>query len=195
MQGEAINSRPAVSRRVEGGRDSAAYAEKKARLLELLALFVKHGHVSFEDLSKSLGWPPAAEPPAEPAALRQRITDLEKELRAANLSRELLEDEVGGLESALRQERELVKEEMGRMAHLEGQLRDARRTAVKLIGASRTSLTTLRKVRSDPLTGSFAREALDPLLHDLREVATTVQELHTLAVIRVATAPGKGPSG
>ncbi len=102
-------------------------------------------------------------------------------MRAAE---DFCEVESNDLEVALAQERDLVKESLVRIGHLESQLRDARQTTIKLIAASRESLVALRRIQTELAPESFAREALNPLTRDLHQMADTIQELHTLALIR-----------
>jgi hypothetical protein len=45
--------------------DPVLYAEKTQRLLELLAILVRQGHVHLEEVSKALGQPSALELPVE----------------------------------------------------------------------------------------------------------------------------------
>jgi hypothetical protein len=178
-----------------GVRNPATFAEKKERLLALVAVLVRRGAVTTDELAKSLGQPSALEQSEELRILQQRLSDLAAELRLTQLSREFLEDEVGVLESSLGRERERVNERSVRIAQLEGQLADTRRTTLKLITTSRTSLTTLKKVRSELVSERFAQSALNPLVRDLQEMATAVQELHALAFVKAATEPTPPPTG
>ena len=175
--------------------DPKAYAATKRRLLELLGILARHGPVSLEEVAQALGQPsgPAAED--DPAVLRPRLEELEAEARFGWALGDLYELEADVMERAFGQERELLKESLTRIAHLEAQLTNARRTIVRLVAASRDSLAKLNRIRGTPLQPSYAYEALDPLMKDLREMAETVLELHALAQVRDASLPnGHGPA-
>jgi chromosome segregation ATPase len=189
----SAKSAPATTRR--GVRNPATFAEKKERLLALVAVLVRRGAMTPDELAKALGQPSALEQSEELKILQQRLSDLSSELRLTQLSREFLEDEVEVLESALGRERGLVNERSARIAQLEGQLADTRRTTLKLITTSRTSLTTLKKVRNELVSERFAQSALNPLVRDLQEMAIAVQELHALAVVKAATGSMQPPNG
>jgi hypothetical protein len=169
--------------------DPGLYAEKKSRLLELLAIFTRQGHLTLEEVNEALGRPAGPDLPKAFTVLQKRVWDLDVELRWERAVGDFLEGDAAELEGALGKERERVRRSMARIARLEQQLQDARRTAADLVAASKNSLTTLRKVRTELVEEEFAREALNPLLHDLRQVAETVQELNTLAYVRAAAGP------
>jgi hypothetical protein len=51
----------------------------------------------------------------------------------------------------------------------------------------------LKRVRAEFVSEDFAQQALNPLVRDLEQVAQTIQELHTLALVRAAPAPVEAP--
>jgi chromosome segregation ATPase len=164
-------------------QDPALYSEKKQRLLELLAIYMRQGHLTMDDVARAVGYPTEFEMPEVTKALRRHVTDLEAEVRHAKATEAFAEAEMTELETSLARERELLQESLARIAHLEAQLQDARRTTVKLTVASRESLKTMKRVRTELVAETFGRDALNPLLHDLQQMAQTVQELHTLALV------------
>ena len=178
---------------VGGGRGSiaaaadeqeAAFRDRKERLLELLAIYTGQGHLTHDEIGRCLGLPSDTELPALLRRLEADVEDLEAEVRYTKASDRFFEAETDDLEVALAEERDLVGESLVRIAHLESQLREARLTTLKLIAASRESLVALRRIQSELAPESFAQEALTPLISDLHQMADTIQELHTLALIR-----------
>lgn len=181
-----------------GSMDPYLYFEVKEQVLNLLAVIDRHGFLSPEDVALALGRPYDVDLRDELAAARQDLDRLRTELgferslggflQAEN---ERLESAVRGLERALGDERDLVKEGLATIARLERQLRDARRTTAKLIAVSREGLVSLKRVRGLFEGEPFANQALAPLVHDFRELTQAVQELHALALVKA----GPGPLG
>ena len=169
--------------------EDPVFKEKKQRLLELVTIYSRQGHLTHDELQESLGEPRDDDLPALVQRLERNVGELEAELRYARASEGFLEAESTELESALSKERELVEEGLVRIAHLETQLRVARQTSVKLIAASLESLKALKRARGELGDATFGREALDPLRRDLQEMAQTIQELHVLALVRDAGPP------
>ena len=95
---------------------------------------------------------------------------------------------------ALRDEAQRAKESTDRIAYLEGQLRTARRTAIRVINASQTSLATVKQVRSDLAVENPPQDVLDPLVHSLEQVVSTVQDLKGLARESKVRPPPQAPS-
>jgi len=169
------------------------YFESKRKLLELLGLFAEHGYVSLEDVAAALGRTWELVSPIEDVVLRERIRGLEEALREARLASDLARWEQEEAELALASERDLVKESLVRIANLEGQLKDARRTTLKLIAASRNGLASLKRVRDHLAAETYAVGTLTPLVHDFQELTQVVQELHALAIVKASTTPLQAP--
>lgn len=196
---QAIHRTREVSER--GSMDPHLYFEVKEQVLDLLAVFDRHGFLSPEDVALALGRPYDVDLRDELAAARQDLDrvrtelgferSLESFLQAEN---ERLESAVRGLEHALSDERDLVKESLATIARLERQLRDARRTTAKLITVSREGLVSLKRVRGLFEGEPFANQALAPLVHDFRELTQAVQELHALALVKASAGPLRAPS-
>lgn len=186
-QGISSEEGTAAERRVASLQNPVLFFDAKAKILDLLKVFADHGYVSLEDVAVALDRTSELVSPKELEALRARVGRLETELEWERASRAMIESDFEESERVLASERELVKESLARIASLEQKLKDARRTTVKLIAASRSSLESLKRVRSELVTQTFAHEALNPLVHDLHEMAQTVQELSTLAVVKSAT--------
>jgi len=165
------------------------YFESKRRLLDLLALFAEHGYVNLEEVASSLGRTSELMSSLESMAMRARIRELEEAVRSERLAAELAAWDLAESERALASERELVRESVARIANLEGQLTDARRTTLKVIAASRNSLATLKRVRDHLAQEKFATSALTPLVRDFRELTQVVQELHVLAAVKATATP------
>ncbi|HEY7588798.1 MAG TPA: hypothetical protein VIB49_08680 [Thermoplasmata archaeon] len=165
----------------------------KKRLLELIEILGRHGPISLEEVAAALGKSSEYIAPERLEAVKERLAEAEARLTLEKASREYHEDELAELESSLTLERDLVKESLLRIARLERQLKDAQRTTVKLIAASRSSLANLKRVRAEFVSEDFAQQALNPLVRDLEQVAQTIQELHTLALVRAAPAPVEAP--
>ena len=189
MQAVAAPEEQEAERRVASLYHPVLYFESKRRILELVRLFCEHGFMSLEDVALAMDRSSELIRSEEVTSLKRRIRDLEEEVRGQRLATDLVRWEHEGTESALADERELVRESLVRIASLEGQLKDARRTALKLIATSRNSLTTLKHVRDHLATETYAVGALAPLVHDFRELTQVVQELHALAVVKASTVP------
>ena len=144
--------------------------------------------MSLEEVASALGRPSELMSSVESKSLHRRIRDLEEALRAQRLATELASWDLTESERALASERGLVQESVARIGNLEGQLRDARRTTLKLIAASRNSLSTLKRVRDHLARETYAAGTLTPLVRDFQELAQVVQELHVLAVVRTPSA-------
>ena len=160
------------------------YFESKRKLLDLLVLFSEHGYVSLEEVASALGRTSQLMSSTESKSLHRQIHDLEEALRAERLGTELAAWDLAESERALASERGLVQESLVRIGSLEGQLRDARRTTLKLIAASRNSLSTLKRVRDHLARETYAAGALTPLVQNFQELTHVVQELHVLATVR-----------
>jgi len=174
---------------IAGLYSPALYFESKQKILELLRIFAEHGYLNLEDVAAALGRSSELVSSSEAAVLRRRVRDLEEAVRAERLTNDLSAWERSEAELALSSERELVKESLVRIANLEGQLKDARRTTLKLIAASRNSLATLKRVRDHFAAETYAVGALTPLVHDFQELTQVVQELHVLAMVKAETPP------
>lgn len=174
---------------VTGLYDAALYFESKQRILDLLRVFAEHGYLNLEEVAAALGRTSELATSGDMAALRMRVRDLEDRVRGERLANELAAWELEESRSALAEERELVQESLVRIARLEEQLRDARRTAVKLIAASKNGLATLKSVRERLASETYAAGALAPLVHDFRELTQVVQELHVLAAVKGEAVP------
>ena len=175
--------------------DPEIYEATKRRLLELLRILARSGPLSLDEVSEAIGGARDLPPDEDPEVLQGRLTELSAETRFVRAFSDLFELETSILERAVRQERTRIAEREDRIEDLEDQLRDARRTIVRLVAASRDSLRNLNRIRGDFLEGSYAQEALDPLVADLQAVAQTVLELHALARVRGAGLPdGHGPA-
>ena len=164
------------------------YFESKRKLLDLLVLFSEHGYVSLEEVASALGRTSQLMSSTESKSLHRQIHDLEEALRAERLGTELAAWDLAESERALASERGLVQESLVRIGSLEGQLRDARRTTLKLIAASRNSLSTLKRVRDHLARETYAAGALTPLVQNFQELTQVVQELHVLATVRTPAA-------
>lgn len=165
------------------------YFESKRKILELVKLFSEHGYMSLEEVALAMDRSSELVISSEVTALKGQIRDLDEDVRAHRLVGELIDWEKGGVEADLTSERELVQESLVRIASLESQLKDARRTTLKLIAASRNGLATLKRVRDHLAAETYAAGALNPLVHDFRELTQLVQELHALAVVKVSAVP------
>ena len=174
--------------------DPAVIARRKQRFLELLRIFAQRGQLTPEEVDEALGRSTSPCLLMEVESLRQRVVDLNAERRWSDGTREFLEDEVSALEAALRDEAQRAKESTDRIAYLEGQLRTARRTAIRLINASETSLATVKQVRSDLAVENPPQDVLDPLVHSLEQVVSTVQDLEGLARETKVRPPPQIPS-
>lgn len=179
---------PRVGASVRARPDPMAAAERKARLLELLAIFVRQGHVTPGEVDASLGRPPYESVLDELKDLRERVSEFEAERAWSDAERGFLEEGISGLEADLRTARERAAEHRARIAALEEQLQTARRTTVRLIDASATSLSTLKQVRSELAVENPATDVLDPLFRNLQAVASAVQDLDGLALGAAARA-------
>jgi hypothetical protein len=157
--------------------------------LELLRVFADHGYLSLEDVAAALDRSWEIVSPLEAAVLRERTRNLEGALREAKLANDLAAWEREEAELELSGERDLVMEGLVRIANLEAQLKDARRTTLKLIAASKNSLSTLKRVRDHLAAETYAANALAPLVHDFQELTQVVQELHVLAAMKASAAP------
>jgi hypothetical protein len=183
------SKKSAAERRTASLQSPVLYFESKRKLLELLSLFADHGYVSLEEVAAAVDRSPELGSSIENAALRERIRGLEAALRETRLANDLARWEQEEAELALASERDLVKESLVRIAALEGQLKDARRTTLKLIAASRNGLATLKRVRDHLAMETYAVGTLTPLVRDFRELTQVVQELHALAIVKASTAP------
>ena len=194
--GEEVPGDPAARNGTSGERaddeartglySPALYFESKRRVLELVRIFADHGYVSLEEVASAMGRSRELLAAADSAALRRQVRELEAALQEARLANELAAWDLRESERALGSERELVQESVARIASLEGQLQDARRTTLKLIAASRNGLATLKRVRDHLAQETYAAGALTPLVHDFQELTQVVQELHVLSVVKAA---------
>lgn len=176
-------------RQVTGVVNPALYFDSKRKLLELLRVFADHGYVSLEDVAAALDRSSELASPIEDAALRRRIRNLEETLREERLAADLARWDLEEAELGLASERALVQESLVRIGNLEGQLRNARRTTLKLIAASRNGLASLKRVRDHLASETYAVGALAPLVRDFQDLTQVVQELHALAVVKASTTP------
>ena len=170
-------------------RDHALYFESKQRILDLLRTFSEHGFLGLDEVAEAMGRSSELARPTDLLILRARIRELEEAVRAERLANALAAWELEEAGRALDGERELVKESLVRIASLEGQLKEARRTTLKLIAASRNGLATLKRVRDHLAAETYAAGALTPLVHDFETLTEVVQELHVLALVKASTAP------
>jgi chromosome segregation ATPase len=184
----------AAERRVASLQSPILFFEAKHKILELLEVFAEHGYISLEDVAARLDRSSDLVSSKEFAALRERVTLLESELKAEKATRQLAEWELEEATATLEGERTLVRDCLARIASLEGKLREARRTTVKLIAASRNSLATLKKVRSELAPETFAQNALNPIVQDFQQMAQAVQELHAIALVKTVGEPLPPPS-
>ncbi len=182
-------SKGADERPAAGGLSPALYFESKQKILDLLRLFSEHGYVNSEDVATALNRSAETVFPKELADLKQRVRDLEDAIRSQKLANELASWELEETQSAMESQRGLLRESVVHIATLEARLKDARRTTLKLIAASRNSLTTLKRVRDHLATQAYVGNALAPLIHDFRELTQAVQELHVLSAIQASAAP------
>ncbi len=176
-------------RQVTGVVNPALYFDSKRKLLELLRVFADHGFVSLEDVAAALDRTSELASRVEDAALRRRVRDLEEALRAERLVNDLARWDLEEAELAIASERDLVQESLIRIGNLEGQLKDARRTTLKLIVASRNGLASLKRVRDHLASETYAVGALAPLVRDFQDLTQVVQELHALAIVKASTTP------
>lgn len=179
----------ADERQVAVAQNPELYFDSKRKLLELLRVFADHGFVSLEDVAAALDRSSELASPIEDAALRQRIRGLEEALRAERIANDLARWDLEEAELNLASERSLVQESLVRIGNLEGQLKDARRTTLKLIVASRNGLATLKRVRDHLASETYAAGALAPLVRDFQDLTQVVQELHALAIVKASTTP------
>jgi len=170
--------------RTAGLHEPALYFESKQRILDLLRTFAEHGYLGLNEVAEALGRSSELVFPSDAVAMRTRIRDLEETLRGERLANDLVTWELEDAGRALEDERELVKESLVRISNLEGQLKDAQRTTLKLIAASRNGLANLKRVRDHLASETYAVNALGPLVHDFQELTQVVQELHNLALVR-----------
>lgn len=173
---------------------AALYFQSKLKILELVRIFSEHGYLSLEEVAIAMHRASEIGASNDVATLRTRIRSLETAIQAERFSRDLTAWERDEAELALTSERELMQESVARIASLEAQLKDARRTTLKLIAASRNGLSTLKRVRDHLAPETYAAGALAPLVQDFRELTQVVQELHALAMVRASTAPMVPPA-
>ncbi len=187
--GSGASDKAEGERQVTGVLNPALYFDSKRKLLELLRIFADHGYVSLEDVAAALDRSSELASPIEDAALRRRIRNLEETLREERLAADLARWDLEEAELGLASERALVQESLVRIGNLEGQLRNARRTTLKLIAASRNGLASLKRVRDHLASETYAVGALAPLVRDFQDLTQVVQELHALAVVKASTTP------
>jgi hypothetical protein len=179
----------AEARGIAGVDDTALYFESKQRILDLLRVFAQHGYVSLEEVASAIDRSTELITSTEIESLKHRIRELEAQVRTERLANDFASWDIEDARQALAGERDLVRESLVRIARLEGQLKDARRTTVKLIAASRNGLATLKRVRDRLATETYAAGTLTPLVHDFQELTQVVQELHALAIVKASTTP------
>lgn len=187
-------AKEAAVRRTASLQSPMLYFESKRKILELVETFADHGYLSLEEVAAVLHRSPDPSAALEVPVLRERVATLEAELVWERALREQSERDSEESASLIESERELVRESLARIASLEAKLKDARRTTVKLIAASRESLLAVKGIRGLFTSETYAAGALRPLVSSLEGLTQVVQELHTLAIVKAETAP-VAPSG
>lgn len=187
-------AKDAAVRRTASLQNPMLYFESKRKILELVETFADHGYLSLEDVATVLNRSHGLSPSQEMPALRERVASLEAELRWERASRKLTERDSEESLSRIESERARVQECLVRIASLEAKLKDARRTTVKLIAASRESLLAVKGIRGLVSSETYSAGALRPLVSSLEGLTQVVQELHALAIVKTETAP-VAPSG